>query len=199
MNDRVLYYLKNIPSNITGWESKFPNLTEQQSYIDKDFSLLGADAVDFFRSKGLIPVFGIVWSWPYRQNEELYYHTDQWYHTDGTILSGDVVAMNFLLSGDSGLTEFVPFDKTTEIDPSFYSKKVKFNYRKFDGSSVPDNTYILTKDKPTIMRIDVPHRVNTNNIDPNQCRWSYSLRFNVGEKAADWESCINRLSEHLIC
>jgi hypothetical protein len=198
MTDRVLYFLKNIPNNIAGWEEKFPNLTQQQSYIDKDFSILGAEAVNFFKSKGLTPIFGIIWSWPYRQNQELFYHTDQWIDEKGGITSGDVVSMNFLLAGDSGRTEFVSFEKTTEMNSSFYSKKVKFNYRKFDGSSDPDNTYILTKDKPSIMRIDVPHRVNTNDIQPDQCRWSYSLRFNVGKNAADWETCIDRLSDHLI-
>lgn len=198
MTDRVLYFLKNIPNNIAGWENKFPNLTQQQSYIDKDFAVLGEEAVNFFKAKGLTPVFGIVWSWPYRQNHELYYHTDQWHDGKGGIMSGDVVAMNFLLAGDPGLTEFVSFDKTTEIDPSFFSKKVNFNYRKFDGTSPPDNSYVLTKDTPTIMRIDVPHRVNTNDIRPDQCRWSYSLRFNVGKNAADWQSCLDRLSDHLV-
>jgi len=198
MTDRVLYFLKDIPNNISGWEEKFPNLTQQQSYIDTDFKILGSDAVDFFKSKGLTPCFGIVWSWPYLQNKELYYHTDQWIDDNGGITFGDLISMNFLLAGDSGLTEFTSFDKTTEIDSSFYSKNVKFNYRKFDSSAEPDSTYILTKDRPSIMRIDVPHRVNTNNIDPNRCRWSYSLRFYVDNKPANWESCISRLSEHLI-
>ena len=50
MTDRVLYFLKDIPNNISGWEEKFPNLTQQQSYIDTDFKILGSDAVDFFKS-----------------------------------------------------------------------------------------------------------------------------------------------------
>ena len=48
------------------------------------------------------------------------------------------------------------------------------------------------------MRIDVPHRVNTNNISPNQCRWSYSLRFFVDKKPATWESCVHRLADHIL-
>ena len=196
MTDRVLYFLKNIPNNISGWEDKFPNLTEQQSYIDKDFSILGEEAVNFFESKGLTPVYGIVWSWPYRQNHNLNYHTDQWYN-ENNVLCGAAVSMNFLLAGDSGLTVFVSFEKTTELD-QFFSKKINFNYRKFIGFSEPENTYVLTKDKPSIMRIDVPHRVNTNNINPDQCRWSYSLRFSVGKNAADWQACVDRLSDHLI-
>jgi hypothetical protein len=196
MSDSVLFFLKDIPINITGWESKFPNLTEQQSYVDKDFEVLGAEAVNFFKSIDLEPCFGIIWSWPYKQNEKLNYHIDP-VTKDGVVL-GDLVSMNFLLAGDSGLTEFISIDKTKEIDSDFFTKKMNLTYRKFENTGTPDHTYILTKDRPSIMRIDVPHRVNTNNISPNQCRWSYSLRFYVNSVAADWESCLHRLSNHLI-
>lgn len=105
MDQKYFYYLKDIRFTTKNWRSLFVDLTKQQSYLDLKCQFLSEETWNFFNNKGLFPVTGIIWSWPYGQNRKLYYHTDLTY-VNG-VFNGDFVSCNFLLQGDSGLTEFV--------------------------------------------------------------------------------------------
>jgi len=170
------YYLNNIPFELNDWRSIITDFDIQQSHIDKGANRISKLTRQFFIDQGIIPTFGILWSWPKNQNESMTYHTDADVDKDGKIYVTDYCSINFLLDGDGGVTEFISIDKTKEIGKIYNSGKVNLRYRLFENIEPEYKAYISTN-QPIMMRTDVPHRVNTNDI--TKTRWTYSLRFSI--------------------
>lgn len=170
------YYLENIPFSLVEWRSLVNDFNKQQSIIDKGANRISETTRNFFTIRGILPSFGILWSWPKNQNPSMTYHTDADIDKNGTVFVTDYCSINFLLDGDGGTTEFISIDKVKEIGKIYNNDKVKLRYRMFENVESEYKAY-LTPVNPIMMRTDVPHRVNTNDI--TKTRWTYSLRFSI--------------------
>lgn len=170
------YYLENIPFKLHEWRMLVTDFDKQQSIIDKGAKHISETTRNFFVTRGILPSFGILWSWPKNQNPSMTYHTDADIDKNGVVYVTDYCSINFLLDGDGGITEFISIDKATEIGKIFNSDKVNLRYRLFENIE-PEYKAYLTYNNPIMMRTDVPHRVNTNDI--TKTRWTYSLRFGI--------------------
>jgi hypothetical protein len=186
VNDQTLpYRYLNIFTNplVTDWTRYIDNPEKIFLHIDQGGNYLLPEVKEFFLDLGLVPKRGNLWSRdPFNVPP---YHTDQKQDCE-------LFAINWLLSGESGITEWSIkalkykieqnqqplLDKT---DPQFWG----------DPVMVPDFSAVL--DRPMMIRTDIPHRVNT--LKNSTWRISYSLRF---EDNPSWEAGLEKLKNYII-
>jgi hypothetical protein len=159
-----------------------------KSFVYTDFGckLLKPDLKQFFVDLKLEPELGNLWA-----REPNFcppcYHTDQLKSQGKEIVK---CAINWLLSGEPGITE--------------WSHKAK-NYYYGNGAAMYLGTsadwyngsigsdFVAVLDKPMLIQVDVPHRVNTLGVDT--LRISYSLRF---KNHPDWDHCVSALQDFIV-
>lgn len=177
----------NLPIDplIDGWENVVENLNSFFVYFDKEGkTLLKPELKNLFLECGLDPIRGNLWS---RQPFDLpwYYHTDQ-------KTNCELFAINWLLKGNPGLTEwsYAASEHKVEMDgkPGAYGTDTQWWGDKW---TVPDISAKL--DKPMMIVTDIPHRVN--NSMSNTWRISYSLRFKGNPS---WEIGLKKLAKYII-
>ena len=172
----------NIPFQVkNSWKDLFPNLTEKQ-YVDvnpRDY--LEVETIKFFDDLGLEPYIANIWSW-------LKLSPASW-HIDQREEGEPVIAINFLLMGDAGKTEWTSFNKVKRIeageDPVYGTKDVRFL-----GSNVPEFSASIKPGYPMLIRNDIPHRVNRQGQE--EVRWT--IRLFIKKKDSDihlsWDEAV---------
>jgi hypothetical protein len=159
------------------------NPTEGFVYTDFGCNLLKPELKQFFIDRKLEPIFGNLWA---REPNycPTFYHTDQ-------IKSPKTVkcAINWLLSGEPGITEWSHEADNYPGGPGA-AKYVGTLTDWFDGDIKP--SFVAVLDRPMLIQVDVPHRVNT--LGTNTLRMSYSLRF---KDHPSWDYCVAALNEFI--
>lgn len=155
---------------IYAWKDFVPSFEEVFIKTDYNCSLVRKELIDFFLEKNLKPKLGHLWSW----NPGLcppYYHTD---HKPQIGTKPLEVAINWLVYGDPGKTEWSYQALNNKIDMGDKTNPYKTPSQWWGAADLaPDFSISLTM--PTLLNINVPHRVNTS--DSNNFRISYSIRF----------------------
>lgn len=154
--------------------------TKSFVFNDVGCNLLKPELKQFFINFGLEPSAGNLWG---RTPNfcPAYYHTDQI-----KVTGKDTVkcAVNWLLSGEPGVTEwsYAAENFSSGCGTATYLETPANWYWPLD----PEFTAVL--DKPMLIRVDVPHRVNTLGV--TTLRISYSLRF---KNHPNWDRCVSAL------
>lgn len=155
---------------IDTWKNAVPSFSDVFIKTDYNCSLVKENLLDFFVAHGLKPKLGHLWSW----NPGMcppYYHTD---HKPQLGLKPLEVAINWLVYGDPGKTEWSYQALDYKIDMGEKTNPYKTPSQWWGNAELaPDFSIQLTK--PTLLNINVPHRVNT--LDSTGFRISYSIRF----------------------
>jgi hypothetical protein len=154
--------------------------TKSFVYTDIGCKLLKPELKQFFIDRGLEPAGGNLWG----RTPDLcpvYYHTDVGMETGKDTVK---CAVNWLLSEEPGVTEwsYAAENYCAGSGISSYIELAGTWYWPLD----PEFTAVL--DKPMLIRVDVPHRVNTLGV--TTLRISYSLRF---KNHPNWDRCVSAL------
>jgi hypothetical protein len=185
LREKPYRYLR-LPGNplIDSWKDKIGN-EEVFLYHDADCLLLKQDIRDLFLSTNLGPIVGNLWSWK-MDTIPKFYHTDV--TKNGVKFNG---AINWLISGSPGITEwsYTALDTPVGEANSNHPFKKYGNTSSWWGSQDTPSDFSSVLDKPMLIKINVPHRVNT--IGEVGHRISYSLRF---KNNPDWETVLEKLS-----
>lgn len=187
MNNELPYRYLDLPIEplIAGWENFVEDLNSFFVYFDHfGNSLLKPELKELFLECGLSPKRGNLWS---KKPVDLpwYYHTDQ--KTDC-----ELFAINWLLKGQPGLTEWCSNALNYKVEmngtPGAYGTDTQWWGNRY---MIPDVSVKLNR--PMMIVTDIPHRVNT--LDADTWRISYSLRF---EGNPSWETGLKKLSKFII-
>ena len=169
MNNDLPFYFLNIDFSISDdWKKISKNVNmDRVVHVDENASLLGKQTRQIINEAGIDISFAYVWSWP--QSEIPEYHTDAPY---GVAQS----AINTLLQGDSAVTQWIRPENavrySSHTEPGVQEGAVLWRSK----SGVPDFKLSLSPNKPVLIRLDIPHVVDTTNV--KQLRWCYSIRMN---------------------
>ena len=186
LREKPYRYLR-LPSNplIDNWREKVPNSEKVFLYSDHGCELMKPELKKIFSDRGLTPFIGNLWSWE-PNNIPKFYHTDQKVKEGVKILT---CAVNWLIYGKPGITEWSYSALAEEIDMGDRGNSYGTDSQWWGTKqSVPEYSAILNR--PMLIKVNVPHRVNTTGVD--EYRISYSLRFAY---KPDWEHVLNNLSE----
>jgi hypothetical protein len=161
------------------------NPTKSFVYTDLGCDLLKPELKQFFIDRKLEPELGNLWA-----REPNFCPAS--YHTDQIKSQGNKTvkcAINWLLSGEPGITEWSHEAK------NYFCGNGAAAYLGtladwYDGYVKP--SFVAVLDRPMLIQVDVPHRVNTLGV--NTLRISYSLRF---KNHPDWDYCVAALNEFI--
>jgi hypothetical protein len=134
----------------------------------------------------LFPEIGNLWARPAND-------LPKYYHTDRVKIKGEPnieVAINWLLSGEPGLTQW-SYAATNHKIVSDVSGFANIPTDYYSQHIPPEFTTVLNK--PMLTRVDVPHVVNTTGT--STVRVSYSLRF---KNDPTWEYCLEQLKDIIL-
>jgi hypothetical protein len=159
--------------------------TKSFVYTDIGCNLLKPELKKVFIDLGLEPSAANLWG---RVSNfcPAYYHTDK-----GNVPGKETVkcAVNWLLSGEPGITEW-----------SYAAENFSYGCGTATHLETPANWYwpldpefTAVLHNPMLIRVDVPHRVNT--VGSNTLRISYSLRF---KNYPNWDHCLLALKEFIV-
>jgi hypothetical protein len=187
INETPYRYLK-LPNNplIDSWREKVPDFKKVFLYSDQGCNLLKPELKQIFLNCGLNPFMGNLWSWE-PNNIPKFYHTDQKVKPGIKRLE---CSLNWLVQGEPGITEwsYSALDKV--------SIGLKGNSYKTDaewwGTRTTPSEFSAILNKPMLIRVDVPHRVNTTGV--MDYRISYSVRF---ENKPNWLEVIDKLKDYI--
>jgi len=168
---------------VAGWNT-INDLESLFIHVDSECKLLKPEIKDIFLSQNLIPKANLL---SYAPNS-----LRRFYHTDMNKDEKTECAINWLLAGNPGKTEWSYQALEMKVDipgktgvhgtePELWGRP----------SLTPDFSTSLIQ--PMLIRTNVPHRVNTLGIDT--WRISYSVRF-YGNPP--WQEVVEKLSNHIL-
>ncbi len=166
-----------------------PENPQRMVYRDEGCNYLTDETKHFFCGLGLECVHGYIWSWPdYYPLDKHYYHTD-WPTGKAQ------VAINYLLSGDSGTTEWL-YPHRARVADGVQVSQHGYRYKAYEPD-VCDVSVSLEFGKVMMARIDIPHRVRVEKT--NKTRVSYSLRMKTptDKYFVKWGHAVNILQPFL--
>lgn len=186
INDLPYRYL-NIPDNplVNGWENSVADIESFFLFLDiEGNNLLKPELKKFFIELGLEPKRGNLWS---RKPFDLpwYYHTDQ-------KVNCERFAINWLLRGNPGLTQWSYQSLNLKVEMSGRPGAYGTDTQWWGDSSIsPDVSVELNR--PMMIVTDIPHRVD--NSMSNTWRISYSLRFKGNPT---WQEALEKLQNYIV-
>ena len=167
----VPYEYLSLDIKIPNWKSKIKDFDQRQMHFDRGCSLIDSESKKIFSDLGLIPYYGMLWSWVSSDNiNETNYHID----TAPSSLILTLFSVNILLDGTPALTEWVDESKCEEIIDSGRDPVYNTTHRIFKPDVMPDYSASINN-FPMLIRVDIPHRVRRDLI--RSTRWTYSMRF----------------------
>ena len=187
------YHFLDINFEVTDeWRSLVPNGEYDKKHVilDSGARYLTDDTRYFFECAGITPAFGYVWSWP-RLKSSL---KSQVYHTDFPQVVAQV-AINYLIQGDPGITEWKEYGELESLGMKNFPKE-GYQVDEYIGDGSPGIRASLT-DIPMMAKIDVPHRVLTQQI--TNTRWTYSLRMRDrrNNEFLTWKNAVQYLKHYI--
>jgi hypothetical protein len=189
MNNEIPYRYLNLLNEplIDEWKLKVPDFKKVFLYSDHGCELLKPNLKNLFLECGLTPFIGNLWSWEPNT-------LPKFYHTDQKIKPGIkklTCALNWLIQGEPGITEWSYRALDEEIDMGIKGNSYGTDSQWWGSKkSLPEFSAVLNK--PMLIKVDVPHRVNT--IGVNDYRISYSLRF---AHKPDWSEVLLKLKDYI--
>lgn len=183
--DSLPYRYLDLPNNplVADWMKYVENANAVFLHMDHGGTYLRPEIKDLFSNLGLIPKRGNLWSRP--PFSVPMYHTDQ-------KKDCELFAINWLLLGDPGITEW-SFKALNHKIENFELRLNKETSPQLWGDPSLSADISAVLDKPMMIKTNIPHRVNTNNI--NTWRISYSLRFKTNPT---WEYGLEQLKKYII-
>ena len=191
------YLHLDIPFNIKlDWKKTIKNLDIPQNILDHGCKLLEDETRNFLSSFNINLLSSAnYWSWKYLPGSIYnYYHID--YPIDKPNNGNHQhVALNFLLDGDAGETQWVDFDKCVKINT-----KVNSIYgapeTNFISKKEPDYTTSLIPKKVMLTRVDLPHRVSR--ATQINTRWTYRIMLLKDDHFLTWDEASLMFSKYSI-
>jgi hypothetical protein len=158
----------NIPYFVKpSWRNFFSDFKIKQNLNVNVEEILEQDSINFFNANNLDIICGNIWSWP--QGPTGIWHIDQ-----RSKELAQRVAINYLLDGDPGITEWIDRTKVVQIgqftDPGFISYDIRF-LKKPD--ELVDFSESIKPAMPMMIRTDIPHRVDRTN--QQHMRWTFRI------------------------
>lgn len=159
--------------------------TKSFVYTDFGCNLLKPELKQVFKDRKLEPELGNLWA---REPN----FCPPCYHTDQLKSQGKETvkcSINWLLSGDPGVTEW-----SVKAKDYYYGNGSAMHLGTsadwYNGDIASD--FVAVLDRPMLIQVDVPHRVNTEGFDT--LRISYSLRF---KHHPNWDFCVSALKDFI--
>ncbi len=184
------YYHLDVPYAVSDkWKECVQDFNAKQIILDPKVTYLSSETKAFLENIiGVTPVAANVWSW-------LPMHAGLW-HTDQRYGIGPEVAINFLLQGDSGTTEWaeahkLQLDDTEGLDPIYGTADTRYR-----GYCLPSYRAKLKPNTPRLDKISVPHRVNRS--ASSETRWTYRVFLKeLGKlEVLSWATAVQLFSEY---
>lgn len=141
----------DIPYGIKPWKHHFDRFDIKQNLNLQPSELLEDTTLQFLNSNGLKAKFANIWSWlP---------GTYPIWHIDQQDARHSIVAINYLLEGDAGQTEWIGFEKTKQIRNDSIDSVYGTLDQRFISINKADFTESIRPGTPMMIRTDIPHRV----------------------------------------
>ena len=172
----------NIPFNVKpAWKSivGYDTRADKQNFWVKPRLVLDSQTLEFLMNAN-IKFYGCnVWSWLPSRSVPVW-------HTD----TGFSVAINYLLDGEAGRTEWIDHSKVVKlkdmIDPEYGTGDTRYN-----SSKSPDFSESIRLGHPMLIRNDIPHRVNR--MGSTSIRWTLRLLL-----WGNWEEALEKLDKYSV-
>jgi hypothetical protein len=199
------YYILNLNFSLNDkWKTYADNNETRQVIIDKNCDMLSSITKSVFEDLGFQVEYALLWSWPRMlgYGTKVYGHPyEDHFHIDYPLRYGAEVAINYLIRGDPGKTEWVDMKYVTHVGTAnnpAYERQSHNDVQLFLNNGGEVVQAILQPDKPMLACINVPHRVVTSDIIDT--RWAYSLRLldKKTNKSVTWETAKKYLRNHLV-
>lgn len=159
----------NIPYRVKeSWETLPIDLHSKQYISITPHEVFEEETLQFLHDRGLeIAYKPNIWSW-------LKWKPDVW-HTDQRDSSEQIVAINYLLRGSPGSTEWIDKSKTTLLaldeDPVYKTRDIRYM-----SPFPPDFKEGIKPGYPMMIDTSVPHRVSRlDQKDTNDVRWTIRI------------------------
>jgi hypothetical protein len=188
----------DIPFKIkTEWKNSVNKFDISKHILDHGCSLLENETRDFLSGTGINLNIADYWSWKYL-TESIY----NFYHIDYDIDKPNdenhaQVALNFLLEGDPGETQWTDLDKCLKINSMVnYNPIFGTIQTNFISKEEPIHITSLIPKKVMLNRIDIPHRVCRDK--QINTRWTYRIILKIGDHYVTWDEAKSMFSKYSI-
>ena len=183
----------NIPYGVSdAWRKSITDFQSKQMILDNDILLLDPKAKEFLASVDLFPYSANFWSW---LNRPPYV-----WHIDCPPGTGNCVAINYLLCGPPGATEWIDESLVKYVgsvdDSRFDTPFLRYNNVQ---NHPADFSVSIRPGIPMLIRSDIPHRVNSH--QQVGTRWTYRIflrRMSDPHKILSWDTVEELLSPYFI-
>ena len=198
------YHVLNLNFSLNdGWKIYANNNETRQVIIDKNCSMLSSTTKFVLEDLGFQVNYALLWSWPRMLGYGTKVHGHPYedhFHIDYPLHHGAEVAINYLIKGDPGKTEWVDMKYVTNVGTAnnpVYERPSHNDVQLFLNNGGDVVQAILQPNEPMLARINVPHRVVTSDII--NTRWAYSLRLldKKTNKLVTWETAKKYLRDYL--
>jgi hypothetical protein len=191
------YIHLDIPFNIkTEWKNSVNNFDIAQNIFDNGCSLIENETRDFLSVMGINLNLANYWSWKYLNVKSLhhFYHIDYDFNKPNNVNHAHA-ALNFLLEGDPGETQWTDFDKLIKINARF-NPVTGGTETNFISKEEPKYITSIIPKKVMLTRVDIPHRVSR----PKQIntRWTYRIILKIDDHFLTWDEANSIFSKFSI-
>ena len=223
INDTPYMHLKKIVKIKPTWKDLFTdhNVHKRQKYGDAECTYVEPQTHKIFNNLGLCLTFGVISSWPSRnESDTKEYHIDSTATGTGKLPNWSEVgdyswelgnnisyfAINVLLQGSVSKTEWAKMERCTLVTEEDLIKFREIQSKAGGYAGLTKNRYYditpdwscsIMPDHPMMINIQVPHRVVANY--KGDVRWTYSIRCKTMDyKPVPWKQGVTILQRYAL-